>query len=305
MSGLNLSAEMLIESLGSRKQYRLLEVLGAGTFGQVWLTSDTSSRALRAVKVILGSTKASILPEVEQHMSALAAAGRAYVPEFYEASVGFCKHDGRSEFFMIAMEYIDGATAWELSKECEMPEKYARVILANTCRAICRLHEHGIVHRDIKAANILVSREGEIKICDFGISTLLSHDVALRQKAGTAAYMAPEICAMGSGSDKYDEKVDVWALGILAMDLALGRLPGDGRRDALRMIHTSSYDVPNVLRSCGFTADYQSLAKACLDRDSQKRPSASELLDSSCLHTPAMRVREFQEWVQDVIHAIR
>jgi len=300
MARLNLETDMIIESVDSRTQYKLLENVGSGTFGQVWCASETSTGYLRAVKVMAGSNMVSLLPEIEQHQAALVAAGTAFVPQFYEASMGFCQHDRRSQFPMIVMEYIDGVTASQLSGGSQMPEKHARIILANTCRAISRLHEYDIIHRDIKGANILVSPEGEVKVCDFGITTCKSNESALRQKAGTASHMAPELCALGVGASKYDEKVDIWALGILAIDLAMGRLPGDGRRDALRMIYTSDHNVPDVLRSSGFSVDYQQFAMSCLERDPQRRPSASELKRLPCLHIPASGVRDFRDYVQNM-----
>jgi len=295
---------MIIESANSRKKYKLLSVLGSGTFGQVWVASETSTERLRAVKVIAGSSMASLLPEIEHHQAALVAAGSDFVPKFYEASVGVCQHGGRLEFPMIVMEFIDGVTASLLSTETELPEPYAQVILVKTCRAICRLHDNGIIHRDIKGANIMVSPAGAVKLCDFGISTLVSNDSALRQKAGTAAYMAPELCALGVGSTTYDEKVDVWALGILAIDLAMGSLPGNGRRDALRMIYTTCHNVPDVLRSSGLSVGYQQLAMSCLERDPRRRPSARELLSLRCLQMMGSSDRDFGAWVGDMIFQI-
>merc|ERR1712241_1009587 len=111
--------------------------------------------------------------------------------------------------------------------------------------------------------------------------------------------MAPEVCALGVVNDAHNEKVDVWAVGILAIELALGCIPGDHLRGETRMIETSVRNIPDELRASGYSVEYQHFAKRCLERDLSLRPSAADLLTFRSIQLASSDHKKFVRWLEN------
>ncbi len=120
------------------------------------------------------------------------------------------------------MEYMDGGSLdLVLKKTGKIPEKYSRKITYAVLRGLCYLREkHQIIHRDVKPSNILVNSQGEIKICDFGVSGQLIDSMA-NSFVGTRSYMSPERL---QGS-QYSVASDLWSLGLSLCEISLGMYP--------------------------------------------------------------------------------
>ncbi len=96
-------------------------------------------------------------------------------------------------------------------------EEFCKYVLYKVVRALKHLHSQNIMHRDVKSDNVLFSSEGKVKLADFGFACKLTKQLNHKSKAGTLCWMAPE---MIKGDQRYDAKVDVWSLGIFAIELA-------------------------------------------------------------------------------------
>lgn len=119
------------------------------------------------------------------------------------------------------MEYMDGGSLDMALKSCKIPEKYTRKITYAVLRGLSYLRErHQIIHRDVKPSNILVNSQGEIKICDFGVSGQLIDSMA-NSFVGTRSYMSPERL---EGS-QYSVASDLWSLGLSLVEMSLGMYP--------------------------------------------------------------------------------
>lgn len=159
-----------------------------------------------------------------------------------------------------------------------LPERFLGAIAASAVKALYYLKEkHNVMHRDVKPSNILINDEGQIKLCDFGISGRLIDSIAKTRAAGCIPYMAPERIEIDSS---YDIRADVWSLGITLYELATGNSPYadcSTTFDILaRVVHE---DAPRLPKETEFSDEFRSLISVCLTKDRKLRPKYKELLE--------------------------
>lgn len=153
----------------------------------------------------------------------------------------------------IALEYVDGMSLDKLIKKCgKLQNQTAMLIFRDACKALLYAHENGIVHRDIKPGNILISAHGDIKLADFGIaSTEKEGGENLTQDGstlGTPSYMPPE---QFSETKKVDKRADIYAMGIMLYEMVTGVKPFPGKfsPETIIQIQKGKYTAPQKLES--------------------------------------------------------
>jgi serine/threonine protein kinase len=174
-------------------------------------------------------------------------------------------------------------------------EAIIAVIMRAALQGLGYLHAHQQLHRDIKAANILLASDGRVQLADFGVSAALdAHDQRRTTFVGTVCYMAPEVLDP-SETGGYDIKADFWSLGITAIELAYGKPPYALNQPMkvimLLMKHPSpSLDVPEhemkalqLKQGRTFSSAFKHFVELCLQKDPHKRPTAQQLLDHNFL----------------------
>jgi len=178
----------------------------------------------------------------------------------------------------LVMELVDGGTLRELLRERgPMPPHAVAAVLTPICNGLAVAHAAGLVHRDVKPENVLISDDGEVKIADFGLvravaeAGITSTSVIL----GTAAYLSPE--QVGSGDS--DPRSDVYAVGILAYELLTGRTPFTGDTALSVAYQRMDNDVPPPSSAiAGVPAQFDALIRRATDRDPAGRfADAAEL----------------------------
>lgn len=211
--------------------YEIVSILGTGGMGQVYRAFDTKLRRPVAVKVLVDGARADTAGKRLLHEARLACAlNHPIVCTVHEVS-----EIGNLSF--IVQEFIEGRPLSELIPSSGLPIEqvlnYGRQIADVTAHA----HSKGIVHRDLKSANVIVTPSGRIKVLDFGIARRLPNnqpDAVTDRKssleqagaiAGTLPYMAPETLR----GEAADERTDIWALGIILFEMATGARPFQGR----------------------------------------------------------------------------
>ena len=202
--------------------YRILKLLGKGSFGKVYMASQVLTNRVVAIKCLdkkemkEESRKSKIMHELNMLKS---LAGHSNVIQIYEV------FDNRKYFFFV-MEYASGGDLLHLmKKKGRLDEEQARSIFVQLVRGLKYIHSKNILHRDIKLDNILLTEiDGELKakICDFGVSRYVEEGEVINEQCGTPAYIAPEIIKK-KGYRGFS--ADVWSLGVLLYAMVMGAMP--------------------------------------------------------------------------------
>ena len=168
-----------------------------------------------------------------------------------------------------------------LDKYGSLDEKLIKIYLKQVLHGIEYLHEKGIVHRDLKCANILVDLKGNIKISDFGCSGQLNScnrlsgdSQVLQSLKGTIPFMAPEVIRQ----NKYGRKADIWSIGCTALEMATAQIPWgtfDNYLEALYKIGKSN-DLPQI--PTNISNSFNNFLLYCFNRNYKERPSIKDLL---------------------------
>jgi dienelactone hydrolase/tRNA A-37 threonylcarbamoyl transferase component Bud32 len=206
--------------------YRIVELLGAGGMGVVYKAEDSRLKRAVALKFLPfeltrdRDAKERLVHEA-QAASALDHPNICTIHEIDETA------DGR---LFLAMAYYDGETLKERLARGPLPVGEALGVAAQVARGVAAAHDAQIIHRDIKSANIILTRRGEVKLLDFGLAKLSGQTALTRTgtTVGTMAYMAPEQIA----GVEADQRSDVWAIGVVLYEMLTGRLPFKGDNDA-------------------------------------------------------------------------
>jgi serine/threonine protein kinase len=202
-------------------KYPVIREIGAGATSRVYLAADPFADREVAVKVFLFDEKAEPQTERMKHKAFLAEASLAgklnhpHIVEIYDAVV----EPDRS---YLVMEYVAGTTL-EAHEDVNrlLPLGKVMEIVFKCIRALEYAHQHGVIHRDIKPGNILLSQAGETKVGDFGAAFLSRHETTQVTGIGSPAYMSPEQIRM----EELDQKTDIYSLGVTMFRLLTGRLP--------------------------------------------------------------------------------
>jgi len=198
--------------------YKILEKLGEGGMGVVYKAQDTKLDRVVALKFLPKHLlcEAEAKRRFELEAKSASALNHSNITTIYEIN------EVEGECF-ISMEYIEGQSIKKLIEEKTLSLKEILDIAVQVCEGLVIAHEKGIVHRDIKSDNIMVTSRGQVKIMDFGLAKLrgVSKVTKTGSTLGTAAYMSPE----QARGEEVDHRTDIWSLGIVLYEMITGQLP--------------------------------------------------------------------------------
>lgn len=265
--------------LGMLGKYERLDVLGHGVSGIVYLARDTllnKQVALKEVDVQAGDVRRFL--EEARVMDRLRHSNIVRVD-----SVD--KIDGK---IVIAMEYVRGDNLQDILRaEGRLPVERALDIAAQVLDALDYAHRMQIIHRDIKPANILISREGQVKLVDFGLAEILATN-AYAGGAGTYAYMAPEDFAE---EERSDNQSDIWAVGVTLYEMLTGHRPFQVARVkdpfAWKRVLETEAPTPLSLYLSGVSPALQAILDRALARDKRARYQTAGAFRNDLLHLRA------------------
>ncbi|MCL1904329.1 MAG: Stk1 family PASTA domain-containing Ser/Thr kinase [Oscillospiraceae bacterium] len=215
-------------------RYELLELIGTGGMAEIYKASDTAEGKTVAVKILKNEFAASeeFLRRFRNESKAIALLSHSNIVKIFD--VGFTE---RVQF--IVMEYIDGITLIDyIERQGVLKWRDALGFTGQVLKALQHAHDRGIVHRDVKSQNIMLLRDGTIKVMDFGIARFNREiDKTMSEKAiGSVHYISPE----QARGDITDEKSDIYSVGVMLYEMLTGVKPFDGDDAlAIALMHTN------------------------------------------------------------------
>jgi serine/threonine protein kinase len=253
-------------------RYELGEILGFGGMSEVHLARDLRLHRDVAVKVLRAdlARDPSFYLRFRREAQNAAALNHPAIVAVYDTGEA---DTPRGPLPYIVMEYVDGVTLRDIvHNDGPMPPRRALEVIADACQALNFSHQHGIIHRDVKPANIMISRTGAVKVMDFGIARALADGGnSVTQTAaviGTAQYLSPE----QARGEQVDARSDVYSLGCVLYEMLTGEPPFVGDTPvAVAYQHVREDPVPPSHRRAGLSPELDAVVLKALAKNPDNR----------------------------------
>ncbi|XP_051161210.1 serine/threonine-protein kinase 10-like isoform X2 [Leptopilina boulardi] len=260
--------------------WEMVGELGGGAFGIVYKAQQKQTHQLAAAKMCALDGEDD-LSDFMIEIDILSECKHPNVVELYEAFFT------EGKLWML-IEYCDGGAVDSIMVELEksLTEPQIAYVCQNMAKGLSFLHKSKVIHRDLKAGNVLLTMQGGIKIADFGVSaknkqTLQKHDTFI----GTPYWMAPEVVLCETFRDNpYDFKVDIWSLGITLIEFAQMEPPNHEMSPMRVLLKIQKSDPPKLDQPGKWSKEFNDFIAKALIKDPASRPTSEELLKHSFIN---------------------
>nr|WP_072514204.1 Stk1 family PASTA domain-containing Ser/Thr kinase [Ndongobacter massiliensis] len=269
-----------MEQIILNHRYQLGRRVGVGGMAYVYEAEDTLLKRKVAVKILKQEfvDDAEFLKKFENEAQSAASLNHANIVNVYD--VGREEVDDKVLHFIV-MELVEGTTLKELIRvQGKMSNEAIARISTQIAKALECAHEHNIIHRDVKPANILIMRSGDVKVADFGIARISSNATITYTNSilGTVHYISPE-----QAKGKFiDQKSDIYSLGVVMYEMATGQVPFDAENSVgIAIKHIQELPCPPIERNPGLDPGLNAIIMRCLEKEPTARfQDAHELIEA-------------------------
>lgn len=258
-------------ALAMAEQYAKCECIGKGSFGEVYKGKELATGKTVALKLVDLEKADEEIEVIQREIKVMSQISNPYVVQYYSSLM-------YGSTLWIVMEFMAAGSLKELLDAVgPFPEEAIATVMKALFRGLDYVHKGQKVHRDIKAANILLSDQGDVKLADFGVAGQMTATMRQRNTfVGSPFWMAPEVIQESS----YDEKADIWSAGITGLELANG-VPPYAREHPYRALFLIPKNDPPRLEGSHFSKSCKEFLSLCLKKNPAERPSAEQLLTHS------------------------
>jgi serine/threonine protein kinase len=265
-------------------KYKRIKTIGKGAFGEAVLVKSLKDDNLYVSKEInLAGLSKKDRDATDNEIRILATVDHPNITKYIESIQ-------EDQALFIILEYADGGDLHDQIKRQQLanlqegqipfPEMQIRNWFVQICLAMQHLHSKKILHRDLKTRNVFLTKSGQVKLGDFGLSTVLKSTMAQANTlCGTPYYFSPELCR----NKPYNSKSDVWALGCILYEMCTLRHAFDGKNMKMLMQKILKGVYPPI--SSSYSQDLANLIKLILVRDETKRPTVTQILEVPWMQT--------------------
>uniref|UniRef100_A0A1B6LPF4 Neither inactivation nor afterpotential protein C n=1 Tax=Graphocephala atropunctata TaxID=36148 RepID=A0A1B6LPF4_9HEMI len=269
-------------------RFELGELLGSGVCGEVYTATDNEAGGKRVAIKIQKITKDRMDDIQEEYRVLRDLSSHPNLPDFYGV---YLKRTRNGDQLWFVMQLCEGGPVVDLvrgllKRSKKMTEEHIAFILHETVKALVHLHENHVMHRDIRGSNILLTKLGEVKVVDFGLSRELKSTMDKRKTCiGSPSWMAPEVVTSDrmevseTELNAYDIRADVWSLGITAIELGDGKAPFEGIHPTRALFQIVRNPPPTLYRPASWTQIFNDFIIECLEKNPDNRPFMVEIME--------------------------
>ena len=248
--------------------YEKLDCIGRGSFGEVFKGREKETDQMVALKLVDLEKADEEIDIIQREIKVMSQISNPYVVRYHTSLM-------KGSTLWIVMEFMSAGSLKELVDAVgPFPEEAIATVMKALMKGLDYIHREGKVHRDIKAANILLSDQGEVKLADFGVAGQMTSTVRQRNTfVGSPFWMAPEVIQ----ESLYNEKADIWSAGITGLELANG-LPPHAREHPYKALLLIPKNEPPRVEGGHFSRAFKDFIALCVRKNPSERPGAEYLL---------------------------
>lgn len=257
-----------MKSTATASDYDMLEQIGKGAYGTVCKARVKATNQIVAIKKI----------QLEQDWLPLLSEINMVIDLTDDTIINYYNYFFNGNELWLVMEYCDGGSLSDIMEyiKRQLNEQEISALCRGVLKGLIYIHSKNRIHRDIKAANLLLTSNGDVKLCDFGVSAQLDNSEAAKTltKIGSPNWMAPEVI-QATGTDT---KADIWSLGITALELYKGEPPFSDIVKGVYFVLNAIVSNPPPKAPNESSTEFKNFVSRCLNKKPDLRPTALELI---------------------------